>query len=307
MKERNGLSVVVCTYERHALLKDTLICLLTQSLAGLDGYEIIVVDNSANHNSAKVAADGYRNDPAINYVIADIPGLSHARNIGLKTSRYPIVAYVDDDVIVPEHWAETVMAAFATTSRKTAAVGGKVLLAMPFPAPGWLHPSLLGYLGHFDRGAKMITLKKGSGIIGCNMAFDRQALLSVGGFDEELGRRGGAENLLSNEELKVTRALQKLGREIIYAPAAVLQHIVHPSRLSKDWFRQRFRWQAVSDGKMGGPELTFRHRRAVIRCFFHRCFDHFPVIRKWQSEAQIFHAEVENLYDQTLLNFVRKS
>jgi glycosyltransferase involved in cell wall biosynthesis len=46
-----SISVVICTYERHALLPQTIARVLDQTLPA-DAYEVIVVDNSPNQTAA---------------------------------------------------------------------------------------------------------------------------------------------------------------------------------------------------------------------------------------------------------------
>src|SRR4051812_9115603 len=68
-------SVVVCTYSRAELLRGCL-----QSLVALDyppqRYEIVVVDNNSNDETAELVAAF----PAVKYVLEREQGLSTARN-----------------------------------------------------------------------------------------------------------------------------------------------------------------------------------------------------------------------------------
>jgi hypothetical protein len=70
-------------------------------------------------------------------------------------------------------------------------------------------------------------------------------LLKIGGFDENLGRKG--VQLLSNEELEATRRIRSLGYAPYYDPAVLVYHKVQPERVSQAWLRRRVAWQAISD------------------------------------------------------------
>jgi glucosyl-dolichyl phosphate glucuronosyltransferase len=296
---QEGLSVVVCSYERHELLQQTLGCLLSQTLTNLLNYEIIVVDNSFDKAKAKKLAAQFADNSLIAYIVAERP-----RNVGIQAARFSILAYVDDDVIIPPQWAQAMYDAFVVSGPETALVGGKVSLAWPATRPLWMHDRILGYLGMNDHGPTMLTLTKGETVVGCNMAFDYKSLSEIGGFPENLGRKGGAENLLSNEELQVVKIFQKAGKKIIYAPAAELKHIVDNGRMEKDWFRNRIAWQAVSDMILGGKELRWRYLRAAARRII---WPALTVILKacGVSEALSFYLALEGLYDQKLIAIMK--
>jgi hypothetical protein len=62
-----------------------------------------------------------------------------------------------------------------------------------------------------------------------------------------LGRIGSDFSLLSNDESEVTERIRAMGRISMYAPAATVEHVIDPARLTREWFRRRPAWQAVSD------------------------------------------------------------
>jgi glucosyl-dolichyl phosphate glucuronosyltransferase len=70
---------------------------------------------------------------------------------------------------------------------------------------------------------------------GCNIAFDKTTLMAAGGFSR------------SNDELEVMERIRATGRISIYEPAATVEHVIDPARLTREWFRRRAAWQAVSD------------------------------------------------------------
>src|SRR5262245_53086459 len=90
------LSVVICTYDRYAVLSDAIHSLLQQQLdAG--ALEIIVVDNSPDQENAGRFRAGFAREPALTYLLEATPGLSHARNVGVAHARADLVAFMDDD------------------------------------------------------------------------------------------------------------------------------------------------------------------------------------------------------------------
>ena len=98
------ISVVICTRNRCATLKKVLGSLEHQSSAGLT-WEIVVVDNSSVDQTKEVVEE-FRNKAGFptRYVLEREPGLSNARNHGIRESEGSIVAFLDDDVTVAHDW-----------------------------------------------------------------------------------------------------------------------------------------------------------------------------------------------------------
>jgi glycosyltransferase involved in cell wall biosynthesis len=120
------LSVVVCTYDRYALLPDAIHSLLRQQLdAG--SLEIIVVDNSPNQENADRFRRGFANETTVTYLLEPTPGLSHARNVGVAHARADLVAFMDDDAVAAPDWAFHILRAFETFAGSAGVVGGRVL------------------------------------------------------------------------------------------------------------------------------------------------------------------------------------
>ena len=240
------LSAVICTYDRYLLLGDAIESLLRQE-TGDDAVEIVVVDNSPNHDTAAEFAGRYAGVQGLSYIIEPRPGLANARNVGMRKAGGRIVAYIDDDARAAPSWASELIRAFGVIGDTAGAVGGRVLPRWSVPPPEWLAPELFGYLSVLDLGIEMRDLIAEEYLCGCNLSFDRDALISIGGFSTNLGRRGAEAALLSNEELDVCNRLLAQGRRVVYAPGAVVEHVIPAERLTRRWFRRRACWQAVSD------------------------------------------------------------
>lgn len=93
------ISVVIPTYNRSRILKDCLQALALQDLPHKD-FEVIVVDDGSQDDTAKVAkgfASMYEN---IHYFHQENQGQGIARNSGVKKAKGNIVALIGDDIIV---------------------------------------------------------------------------------------------------------------------------------------------------------------------------------------------------------------
>jgi glucosyl-dolichyl phosphate glucuronosyltransferase len=240
------LTAVICTYDRYDMLPEALASLVAQDCA--PGFlETIVVDNSPDQVAAATFGERYTEESRIRYLLEPTPGLSNARNIGIREARADLVAFIDDDAIAGSNWAREIVRAFDVYGDRVGTVGGRIVPRWITPKPTWLSDSLLSHLSIVDWGGEMHELKSTEWLAGCNIAFDKAALSAAGGFSRALGRIGSDLSLLSNDEVDVMEKIRAAGRLSIYAPAATVEHVINPARLTHEWFRRRLAWQAVSD------------------------------------------------------------
>lgn len=169
-------SVVVCTYNRSQLL-DRLLNALTAQTVPADRYEVIVVDDGSQDDTAAVCrryASRFPNMARID--IGENGGLGRARNAGLAAASRGFILFTDDDCIPAEDWIEKTCAALRTHPIVAGAVS----------TPAGPYLQLCHNIAEFHD--FMPGRKKGPipFIAGANMAFQRSVLLSLNGFDETL-------------------------------------------------------------------------------------------------------------------------
>jgi glycosyltransferase involved in cell wall biosynthesis len=239
-------TVVVATYGRHHLLAGALASLLDQEF-DRSSFEILVIDNSPDPSAASAFARRYEGISHLRCLLESTPGVSNARNRGAQEGTGRLVAFMDDDAIASPRWLKQLVTTFEQGGAKVGVVGGRVVPQWLSPRPAWLHDDLLGYLTIVDRGVETREIGDDEWLAACNLAFDREALLAIGGFSQGLGRVGNGMALLSNEEIDACARMRRAGNRVLYSPHAVVEHIIDPARLTKSWFRRRVAWQAVSD------------------------------------------------------------
>ncbi len=240
------LTAVICTHLRYEVLDAAIESLLNQDCPP-DFLEVVVVDNSPDEAKVSDYRARYDRVPGLRYLHEPIVGLSNARNRGLAEARAQLVAFIDDDAIASPSWATNIVAGFAALGSHIGAVGGRVVPRFSTPLPTWLNDGLLAYLSVVDWGGRLRVVRGAEWIVGCNMAFRRDIAIRVGGFSSFLGRSGAGASLLSNEENDICTRLRGSGYEVAYSPAALVEHVIDPGRLTPAWFRRRAAWQAVSD------------------------------------------------------------
>jgi len=244
---KNGpkIASVICTYNRYDFLEESLNSLLSQDMDPSE-FEIIVVDNSPDFDLA-ASYQAKLGGGRVTYLIERIAGLSNARNVGLRTATAKIVHFLDDDAVARPDLLTQLVVAFDFFGDQVGVVGGQVLPRWGAARPSWLSDNLLGFLSVVDWGGDLRFIGPNEWLAGANIAFNREVVLKLGAFSTDLGRKGGGASLLSNEEAALVERLGAAGYQSAYAPAASVEHFVPPERLSREWFRRRVAWQAVSD------------------------------------------------------------
>ena len=246
---RCEIALCICTYDRYDVLPKAVESVMRQSL-GANRYEILVIDNSPEPARAFAFAAQFKSIANLRYVVEERPGLSNARNIAAKIASAPIVAFIDDDAIAAEDWAEQILQSFEAAGASTMIVGGRVDPIWAAPRPTWLHDTMLGSLSIVDWGGDIRIAEAKEWVAGTNMAFRATAILAHGGFSKNLGRIGSGAALLSNDEVELIARIRAAGGQLVYAPKARVRHLVDAQRLRPAWFRKRAAWQALSDFMM---------------------------------------------------------
>lgn len=220
-----ALSVVIATLGRATLIP-TLKSLLSCPDVAL--LEIIVVGTIADPETAEALRQLVASTPRLKHIPLSFAtgDSSNKKNAGFQDSSGDIVAFIDDDVIVARDWPRRILEGF--DDLEVGMVSGPSLVPddlplMPRLAGGALSSLAAGYVAsRYLRNGRGPRRIRWSGIIGCNMAFRREAIERVGGFDARFW---------PGEEMVVSWAVARLGYEIVFAPDAWLYHYPRASFL----------------------------------------------------------------------------
>lgn len=220
------ISVVVCTYNRSALLGVCLQTLLAQDAAP-GSYEVIVIDNNSTDDTRAMVGEIADAHPSVRYVFEPRQGLSHARNRGARESRGRYVAYVDDECKVPPCWVATAHAIIGRLA--PAMLGGPYAPWYDSAKPKWFKDE---YGSTTGRIAEARPLGKGEFVSGGNMFVARDLLDRLGGFDPALGMAGA--RLGYGEETAFQMKLRETSPDavIYFDPSLLLYHLVRPEKMS---------------------------------------------------------------------------
>jgi glucosyl-dolichyl phosphate glucuronosyltransferase len=292
------ITVAICTYRRYGLLADLLAELPYQTLPR-DRFRILVVDNTDSEEQRQAFAQRVTGTAGLDVVVSAPPGLSRARNTALAACRTPFIVYIDDDATPSPEWLESIVDAFS--SSRASVVAGPIDPKWPLAPPSWLPDKYLACLTVLDYGSVDHPMSDYEFAYGTNMAFVANALREVGGFDTGLGRIG-ARTLLSDEEIQVQLALRKRGHKSVYAARARVTHLVHKERVTRNYFRARMGWQAVSTLLHESPLWNAEQSRSeLLRACTEAGVDSSFAQLFATRDPRVFTAQIDIVYHLLLL------
>jgi GT2 family glycosyltransferase len=206
------ISVIVCTFNRCESLRQTIDSLALMSVPADLEWELIVVDNNSNDDTAKLVRQLQRNGSLpIRYVFEKRQGLGFARNQGISAAKGEILAFTDDDCIVDAKWLCSIRREFLADPN-LGGLGGKIELYNPKDKPTTIRPFT-------DRiqfsSAQLFYL-----VAGCNMIFRREVFDIVGKFDPDFT---GCAGLVADDTDFIYR-VHRQGFKIIYSPEVIVFH-----------------------------------------------------------------------------------
>jgi glycosyltransferase involved in cell wall biosynthesis len=246
------ISVVICTYNRTALLARTLDTLAQSRVRNQLRWEVIVVDNNSTDDTRDVVESRAVDFPApLRWIFEGRQGKSIALNTGIEASAASIIVFTDDDVGIPQGWLE---AGIRPLLERTDIeyTGGPVHGMWETPPPQWIqgHRGLLwGPIALVDYGPEPFIFEDRRRIaLGVNMAVRRSLIDRVGGFHPDLERKG--TSLMGQGQAEFffrTRAAGAIG---LYVPEMMIHHHVPAARLTREYYRRWWRWKGIARARL---------------------------------------------------------
>jgi glycosyltransferase involved in cell wall biosynthesis len=210
-------------------------------------YEVLVVDNNSTDRTATLIAELMERYPHLRYCREGVQGLSAARNRGMRESSAGYLGFLDDDAKAPEHWLERAM--HIIEERAPGVFGGPYYPFYESPKPAWF----LDEFGTRKMAERARPLRPNEDLSGGNLFIRRELLGSMGGFQPDMGMKGGT--LAYGEETLLQWQIQRrFPHEVIYyEPDLFVYHLVRADKMS-------FRWRARQRFAQGRYNFRLRHQ-----------------------------------------------
>lgn len=261
-----SISVVMCAYteDRWDLLTQALLSVQHQSLPPTE--VIVVIDhNEALFRRMLKHAELQDLDHVAIVQNRFARGLSGARNTGLALTTETVVAFIDDDAEATHDWLSLLVEPF--DDPQVVSVGGSIHPVWPGFRPTWFPREFDWVVGCTYRG--MPTVRSDvRNPIGANMAFRRQPLQLIGGFDTSVGRVGARTQGCEETEAAIRVCALNLNYRVVFEPKAVVHHHVGSGRTSWRYFRDRCFAEGLSKAqvaRLAGSAAALETERAYVR------------------------------------------
>jgi glycosyltransferase involved in cell wall biosynthesis len=256
--QKPKLSIVICTFNREKYIPEALESIRSQ-LTSNEDYELIAVDNNSTDRSPELIKTFIAENPGrpYYYVHEGKQGLSYARNAGIEHAKAELITFIDDDAIARPDFVQNTIA-FFEKHKDAAAMGGRVIPKFTVEEPEWFSSFVRKSVSEINFGPKVKVLEGRKYPFGANMSFRADVFRQYGLFNTDLGRKGN--NLLSGEEKDIFDRLKQNGGKIYYDPEVVVQHIIEPHRLTKEYIQRLSIGVGISEqirlkNKGAGPRL----------------------------------------------------
>ena len=249
------VSVVVCTYNRHEMLRDALRSLTLQETDDEFSYEIVVIDNGSTEPTRAVVAEIATSSlVAVSHVREEAQGFAQALNRGVREARGIWLAFSDDDQLAEPNWLKELLSAASVTKAKF--VGGARRLQLPSGGTLALGPICRSVLGEYAYDGTARVCQGKSIPSGGNMLIAREVFNSIGLFDTSM--------VFGGEDTDFVRRARASGIILSISPTAIVHHVIPPYRVTPSYFR----WTSMRQG----CNLAYLDRKNSGRAKMFSCF-----------------------------------
>lgn len=188
-------------------------------------FDLNVIDQSTNGETEAVVRRAGEVDTRVGYQRMSKSGLSRAYNLAIASTTGSIIAFTDDDCLVPSDWIDKIVKAFEE-QRDGELLYGQVVPAYPEEGGDVLTPLLrIGKAERLDRASGFRVFG-----MGANFAARRSLFQRAGTFDEMLG---GGGPLKSSQDFDLAYRAYRRNAAILLRPEVIVRHDGRRER--EDW------------------------------------------------------------------------
>ena len=163
------LSIIICSYNRADYIGQALDSLYLQS-AGLNYFEVIIVDNNSTDGTAAVYKNWRADHPNgyFTYATETNQGASFARNKGALLASGQWFCFMDDDAVATPNYVENILK-HIQKHPGVVGFGGRIIPKYIPSKPKWMSYYVSSLVGNFDYAPIAKAFEKGKYPLESNM------------------------------------------------------------------------------------------------------------------------------------------
>lgn len=217
------LTVIVVAYNEEAHIAQCIDSILKQNASF--SYDIIVIDDGSTDQTPNIL-NHYQD--SVKIIRTKNQGPSRARNIAIEATKSPWVVFFDADAVLDDQCIELLFKHAqdqSGTGQTSFSIGGKQSVspdAQKIERSNAIFLQSLSFVSDYLHDSE--DLKKVDHVPSCNVIYQKQSIVTLGGFDE---------SLWPCEDLDLDIRLKKeLSHQVFYCPKANIFHRRPKSYLS---------------------------------------------------------------------------
>lgn len=232
---KDGISVIIPTFNRASFLYPTLVCLSNQKLDANINYEVIVVD-SGNDKSKLIVKHFIEQKPKIFYYkkIKYCSNRALLRNTGVALTNYNLILFLDNDMLVPPEYLQVHYNVHKENKNLIVCGRRRTLVNFKLNEIGedilMYNFSLLEKLPWYDdeRLKQNIGFESWRYFYTHSMSVGKDLFLKAGGFTNKFG------NVWGGEDIEASYKMSQKGAEFKFLTEPVIYHQGHFSQSTSE-------------------------------------------------------------------------
>ncbi|WP_282073732.1 glycosyltransferase [Polaribacter atrinae] len=234
------ITVVLCCYNSSSRLQPTLEHLFKQKLNLDVSWELLLIDNNSNDNTAEIAKEiwgGFNSKMDLRIINEPKPGLSNARKKGVNSSKGETLIFCDDDNWLDENYLQIALD-FMRENPNVGVLGGKSHAVSSINFPDWYTT----YQASYAVGVQSIESGKINSrgyVWGSGMVVRTKEILSLynSGFTSLLTGRKGA-NLNAGDDSEICKWFLLVEKDLFFNEQLKFKHYIEPFRLTVEYYKK---------------------------------------------------------------------
>ena len=270
MELKQGISVVVCTYNGSSRLSATLKSIAQQQVSNEIKWELLIVDNASTDDTSFFVQNIFSSTLYSfkwRLIYEPLPGLNYARVCGLKNAMFDSVLFCDDDNILDPDYVQMAHETMLKNPN-IGVLGGHGIPLFEGAKPQWWdrysHSYAVGAQANTDGKIQQIPAE----VYGAGAVIRRLPLLNLfekGFLTIMTDRKKGS--LVSGGDVEWCYLLQLLGFEIWYSSKLRFNHIMPTNRLEWSYYLKLKEGIASGAGLLSSYDFIFKKKHGGLLGF----------------------------------------